>query len=84
MTKLQKQTSQALAAKVVSFRVLKLNRDAAVEAMEELSRRAAAGDTFDYETYIKTKMEEIPSPTAGAEHMEVLKRTLRNIKNGTV
>ena len=84
MTKLEEQTSQALAAKVVCFRVLKMNKAQAIEAMEELSRRAAAGDTFDYESYIKEKVDKMPKPTVGAEQLDTIKKTLRNIKNGNL
>ncbi len=55
MTKIEEQTSQALAAKVVSYRILNLNKEAAIEAMQELSRREANGDNFDYDSYINKK-----------------------------
>ncbi len=84
MTKIEEQTSQALAAKVVSYRILNLNKEAAIEAMQELSRREANGDNFDYDSYINKKIEEIPSPSMGHERMETLKQTLRSIKNGSI
>ena len=84
MNKIEEQTSQALAAKVVAYRILNLNKEAAIEAMQELSRREANGDTFDYDSYINKKIEEIPSPSMGHERMENLKQTLRNIKNGSI
>ncbi len=54
-------TSKTLAAIVVSYRALGMHKEAAIAAMEELARRKAAGDEFDYEAWIKEKLKEVPT-----------------------
>ena len=84
MIPIDKQTSEALAAKVVSFRVLKMNKDGAKEAMIELAKRKANGDDFDYDSYIEEKIKSIPLPTVGDEQKDNLKKTMARIKNGNI
>ena len=78
------QSSEALAAKVVCYRILKLHKEAAKEAMVELQRRKDNGDNFNFSEYIEQKIKEIPEPSVGSEQIEVLKKTLGNIKNGNL
>jgi hypothetical protein len=54
-------TSKTLAAIVVAYRALGTNKEVAIEAMEELSKRRVAGDDFDYEAWIKEKLKEVPT-----------------------
>lgn len=56
----EKPTSQALAAKIVAYRALGLFKDEARAAMIELAKRKNEGDDFDYEAYIKEKLDEVP------------------------
>ena len=55
--------SEMLAAKVVVYRLIRINREQAIEAMQELSRREAEGDDFDYKTFISEKMALAPERT---------------------
>lgn len=53
-------TSKTLAAIVVSYRALGMHKAEAIEAMQELAERKANGDDFDYEAWIKEKLDEVP------------------------
>lgn len=55
-------SNEALAAIVISYRALGVNRDKAIAAMEELAYRRLKGNTFDYEAFIANKLSEIPKP----------------------
>lgn len=56
--------SDSLAAYIILYRTLGLERDIAVLAMYELSRRRMDGEVFDYESYIELKTQEISPPKA--------------------
>lgn len=84
MSNIKEHTSESLAAKVVCYRVLKINKEAAKEAMIELESRKINGDEFDYKSYINQKIKEMPSPTVGTDQIDALKKTLRNIKDGNI
>jgi hypothetical protein len=56
-----KLTSEALATRVVLFRTLGFQRDASVAAMNELTIRKAAGDSFDYERWIEEEIKKFPN-----------------------
>lgn len=49
---MQNKSSKTLAAIVVAYRALGVHKDLAIIAMEELVRRKAEGDDFDYEAWI--------------------------------
>ena len=53
-------TSETLAAHVVVYRTLKLDKELALICMQELARRRLVGEEFDYETYIEEKTKTIP------------------------
>ena len=80
---ISKQSSEALAAKIISYRVLNLNKGSAKEAMVELERRKINGNSFDFLSYIEDKVKSIPSISVGVEQMDAIQKTLRNIKNGS-
>ncbi len=52
--------SEALATRVVLFRTLGFQKDEAIAAMQELTERKAAGDSFDYEKWIADQIEKFP------------------------
>jgi hypothetical protein len=57
-------SSTALAYIVLLYKKLKINKDLAIEAMQELEYRNDQGDAFDYNSYIESeynKMEQKPS-----------------------
>jgi hypothetical protein len=53
-------TSETLAAHVVVYRTLNLDKELALICMRELARRRLLGEDFDYETYIEEKIKTIP------------------------
>ena len=53
-------TSEALAAHVVLYRALNIDRELALLCMEELSKRRKFGYDFDYESFIEDELEKIP------------------------
>lgn len=55
-----KYSSTKLAEMVIAYRYLGLYQEISIAAMEELSARRNAGDTFEYEAYIKEKMDGLP------------------------
>lgn len=49
-------SSKVLAAQVVAYRLININKELAIKCMEELSRRRAEdGEVFDFESYIEEK-----------------------------
>jgi hypothetical protein len=53
-------SSIKLCEMIVSHRYLGLFEEACVIAMEELARRRAAGDDFQFEKYISDNLETLP------------------------
>lgn len=54
--------SKNLAAYVVVYRSLGMNKDIAIACMEELLKRKEAGDDYDFESYIDEEVAKIPLP----------------------
>lgn len=52
--------SDSLAAVVVCYKTLGLDRDGALICMSELSRRRGLGEEFDFEKFIETEIQKIP------------------------
>lgn len=81
---LEKQSSEALAARVVAFRTLKIGKEDAIKAMQILVQRSDKNDLefgdFDYEKYIKEKVEEISK--ISPQKIDVAK-VLKHVKSGT-
>jgi hypothetical protein len=72
-----KADSKALAAQVVVYRLLHINKELAKSCMEELTRRSNAGDQFDYEKYIEEKLASMPKPL-DPEKRALIDRMLAN------
>lgn len=53
-------SSEKLCEMIVCDRYFGCYRAIAVMCMEELAKRRGAGDQFDFETYIETKLNELP------------------------
>lgn len=70
-------SSKVLAAHVVVYRTLGIEKDFAIACMEELVRRRAAGDDFDYEVFIDEEVKKIPK--IDDESMAALSRQIHNI-----
>jgi hypothetical protein len=54
--------SKTLAANVVVYRLLAINKELAIVCMQELYARRENGDDFKYEEYIERQLKEMPSP----------------------
>lgn len=53
-------SSETLAARIVAFRALGLDRDLAILAMKELMIRRQAGEQFPFESWIEEELKKIP------------------------
>lgn len=74
--------SQALASQVVVYRALGFNKDLAIQCMAELSRRAQAGEQFEYETFIETELAKIPKPkSSGSQLTSMINQGISALKN---
>jgi hypothetical protein len=56
---LEKNKSEDLAAQIVAYRALGINKDVALKCMEELSNRRKNGDDFNFEEYIELELKKI-------------------------
>lgn len=54
-------SSEALAAHVILYKSLGLNKKIAIICMLELARRRLLGEEFDYENFIDTELKKIPT-----------------------
>jgi hypothetical protein len=52
--------SKKLCQIIVCNRYLNTSKDLAIACMEQLSKRRAEGDDFDFESYIETSLSELP------------------------
>ena len=53
-------SSDTLAAQVVVYKALGINKELAIQCMKELAVRRENGDLFEYEKYIETEVAKIP------------------------
>lgn len=68
-------SNENLAAQVVCYRILGLNKDFALMCMAELARRRELGDNFDYESFIEEEVKKMPK-----EEMYDISKLSNNIK----
>lgn len=52
--------SSGLAAYIVAYKVIGVNKEFALFCMEELARRRTLGEDFDFETYIEDNINKMP------------------------
>lgn len=62
---MKNKSSETLAMIVVAYRSLGSYRSEAIEAMQELDRRAKSGDKFDFESFIQRKISVLPPRPLG-------------------
>jgi hypothetical protein len=53
-------TSETLAAYVVIYKALNIDKERAILCMQELVKRRKDGEDFDYESFIETEKEKLP------------------------
>lgn len=73
---LRSKKSEVLAAQVVAYRLLKLNKETAILCMQILAERKAAGSDFDYAKYIEEKLAESPKPTLDDKQKKMFRSIL--------
>ena len=69
-------TSDVLAAYVVAYKTIGIDKEFAIICMAELSRRRTLGEDFDFENFIEVELAKMPK----MEHMDIVKLSL-GIKN---
>lgn len=74
----ESKTSQLLAALIVAYRTLGYDKEAAKSAMQELAKRQAAGDTFDYNEFIDKHCNSIKTNVTEKDGQEFI-QTISNI-----
>lgn len=72
--------SDALAAQVVLYRAVGLNKDIAMLCMAELVKRRNIGDEFDYESFISSHLETMPKPK-NMDYLKLIKGMKNNMEN---
>jgi hypothetical protein len=83
MCESDKVPSDMLAAEVVVYRLLGINKDRAIAAMQELSKREAEGDDFDYQSFINEKLAMAPDrPKLGGSGLSQLGDLLKSFAGG--
>ena len=74
-------SSETLAAQVIAYRLLGIDKTGAIEAMGELAARKKSGDDFDYNAFIKEKMDAAPKPNIDLSNMKNLNDILASFKD---
>lgn len=72
---IEKATSEQLAIKVVIYRMLKINKNDAIQCMQEIEKRRAVGDSFDYDGFIKAELAKSPKPDT--KNLETVKKIIK-------
>ena len=75
-------TSETLAAHVVIYKTLNMDKEIALLCMKELAHRRELGEDFDYETYIEEEIKKIPK-MRDINLPEMGKKIMANRKNFT-
>ena len=75
-------TSETLAAHVVVYRALNIEKEIALLCMKELARRRKHGESFDYESYIEEKIKMIPKMKG--LNIPTLGRKIMNARTGLI
>ena len=73
--------SEFLAAGVVIYKTLGINREFAIACMKELANRRKNGEDFNYEEFIEEEINKIPK-ISNSDYLKVSKSLLeKKIKN---
>jgi len=79
MSTLKDIPSNALCAWIVAYRTIGALKEESKDAMRELLLRKEAGDTFDFDSHIKTKIKEVtPEPSMSLDQLVEAIRDLEN------
>jgi hypothetical protein len=77
-----KNKSEDLAAQVVLYRSLKINKELSTKCMIELAKRREAGDQFDFESFIEQELNKLPKPQNKSGNISNILKLLENFKSG--
>jgi hypothetical protein len=66
--------SKTLAAQVVLYRAIGINKEISVACMQELLNRRDGGDKFDFIKFIDDELSKIPKPQ-GIDYAKIIKDT---------
>lgn len=78
---LDNESSENLAARIVVFRKLGINKDDSKKAMIILHKRKLQGDDFDYNSYIESKISEFDAVEKKVD-ISTVKNMLVNMEIG--
>jgi len=76
-------TAQKLCDMIVCGQYFGINQDIVIICMEELSKRRAAGEQFDFESYIKSSTKELPElnfSSSSIDFRSILQQATKNLK----
>lgn len=54
--------SETLASAIVAYKAFGLNKDYALQCMQELAKRRSSGDTFLFEEFIEQELNKLEKP----------------------
>ena len=77
-------SSKTLCVVVVIYRVLKMNREDSILAMQELQRRETTGDDFDYKAFIDEEIKKIQEglpPAPNLNSMNLIQGFMKGVKS---
>lgn len=77
----KEKSSEVLAIQVIAYRAFGSDKDGAEEAMNELSKRRLAGDSFDFESFIEEKIKDFPVPQTNVNQLGLVFGLMNNFKN---
>ncbi len=73
-------TSEKLADLIITYRYIGLYKELSISAMEELSKRRTAGDSFEFESYIDKELKELPALNFNIKDLDIF-QVFRGFKN---
>jgi len=79
MASVSTSTSDTLAAYVVVYRALGMEKEIAIACMKELMKRKSEGDEFEFEAFIEDEVAKIPQPK-GTDYAKIIRGMQDNVK----
>lgn len=74
---LANKNNEVLAAHIVTFRHLGINKELAIASMQILAQRKKEGSDFDYQSYIEEKLAEAPSPQMDEKQKSAIQNIIK-------
>lgn len=68
---------KALGAHIVVYRHLGINKELAIECMEELCTRREHGDEFNFEQYIEDQLKDMPAISINEKDKSILSKLFK-------